>query len=312
MPSQPPSIENFRNLESLDFSNNSFNGEIPTELISLSFLAYLNLSNNHLVVEIPKGTRIQSFEADSFKGNEELCGPPLTHNCSNDRRRWRLWYSKHVDEILHRIIPQLDFAYEHHQGKKYMTRVQTEAVLLNKGLTLMVSDLVGQGGVLTDVPAVTSGFEEKARFSPSTPEAQQAKDQSGMIEISQSQEQPPKSPSPPPETLYAKPISVAAPESEVVTLAKDLHSEEAKMGMSRKGNTRIQSISKSLIVFQYAGLNHPPLVANILTLLLILMIAQQIVKSLKATKEDHKDMLMIFFFFNSRLSSISDLINSDD
>ena len=85
MPSQPPSIENFRNLESLDFSNNSFNGEIPTELISLSFLAYLNLSNNHLVVEIPKGTRIQSFEADSFKGNEELCGPPLTHNCSNDR-----------------------------------------------------------------------------------------------------------------------------------------------------------------------------------------------------------------------------------
>lgn len=41
-----------------------------------------------------------------------------------------------------------------------------------------------------------------------------------MIEISQSQEQPPKSPSPPPETLYAEPISVAAPESEVVTLAK--------------------------------------------------------------------------------------------
>lgn len=159
MPSQPPSIENFRNLESLDFSNNSFNGEIPTELISLSFLAYLNLSNNHLVVEIPKGTRIQSFEADSFKGNEELCGPPLTHNCSNDRvptletthsqtessihwnflsvemgcifgfgifilplifwSRWRLWYSKRVDEMLHRIIPQLDFAYQHRGGKRY-------------------------------------------------------------------------------------------------------------------------------------------------------------------------------------------------
>ncbi|KAG5088808.1 hypothetical protein JHK86_001420 [Glycine max] len=172
MPSQPPSIENFRNLESLDFSNNSFNGEIPTELISLSFLAYLNLSNNHLVVEIPKGTRIQSFEADSFKGNEELCGPPLTHNCSNDRvPTLETTHSQTENEILHRIIPQLDFAYEHHQGKKYMTRVQVIVLMQHKvcslGQTclLLVSDLVGQGGVLTDVPAVTSGFEESSSSS---------------------------------------------------------------------------------------------------------------------------------------------------
>ncbi|XP_020207705.1 receptor-like protein 6 [Cajanus cajan] len=156
----PSSIENLKNLESLDFSNNSFNGEIPTNLASLSFLAYLNLSYNHLVGQIPIGTQIQSFEADSFEGNKELCGPPLTHNCSNGVlspetphshikssidcnflsaelgfifgfgifilplifwSSWRLWYSKHIEEMLHKIIPQLDFAYEHHGGKRYRT-----------------------------------------------------------------------------------------------------------------------------------------------------------------------------------------------
>ncbi|RZC29543.1 Receptor-like protein 6 [Glycine soja] len=157
----PQSIGNLKNLESLDLSNNSFNGEIPTELASLSFLEYLNLSYNHLAGEIPTGTQIQSFDADSFEGNEELCGSPLTHNCSNDGvptpetphshtessidwnllsielgfifgfgifilplilwRRWRLWYSKHVEEMLHRIIPHLDFVYEHQGGHRYRT-----------------------------------------------------------------------------------------------------------------------------------------------------------------------------------------------
>ncbi|RDX88356.1 Receptor-like protein 12, partial [Mucuna pruriens] len=157
----PSSIGNLKNLESLDLSNNSFSGQIPSELASLSFLEYLNLSYNHLVGEIPKGTQIQTFDAYSFEGNEGLCGPPLTHNCSNDGvptpetphshtessidwnflslelgcifgfgififpilfwRRWRLWYSKHVDEMLHRIIPQLDFVYEHRGGKRYKT-----------------------------------------------------------------------------------------------------------------------------------------------------------------------------------------------
>jgi len=157
----PSSIENLKNLESLDLSNNSLNGEIPGELASLSFLAYLNLSNNHLVGEIPKGTQIQSFDGDSFEGNEKLCGPPLIRNCSNNGmptpeapqsdtessidwnllsaelgfifgfgifilpllfwKRWRLWYSKHVDEMLHKIVPQLDFAYEHRRGQTYRT-----------------------------------------------------------------------------------------------------------------------------------------------------------------------------------------------
>ncbi|QCE03369.1 receptor-like protein 6 [Vigna unguiculata] len=159
----PSSISNLKNLESLDLSENYFDGLIPTELASLSFLAYLNLSFNHLVGEIPKGTQIQSFDADSFEGNEELCGVPLIHSCSNDEgtspetpiahshsersidwnilsaelgcifgfgifilplifsRRWKLWYSEHVDEMLHRIIPQLEFVYEHSGENRYKT-----------------------------------------------------------------------------------------------------------------------------------------------------------------------------------------------
>ncbi|XP_057458134.1 receptor-like protein 7 [Lotus japonicus] len=161
----PSTIGNLKEMESLDLSNNSFNGEIPHELASLHFLAYLNLSYNHLVGEIPKGTQVQSFDASSFEGNKELCGPPLTMSCSNESglsppasetpdsgadsssvdwnflsvelgfifgfgifiipliswKKWRMWYSKHADEMLFRIIPQLDLVYENRTAKRYKT-----------------------------------------------------------------------------------------------------------------------------------------------------------------------------------------------
>ncbi|RHN58873.1 putative leucine-rich repeat-containing, plant-type, leucine-rich repeat domain, L [Medicago truncatula] len=162
----PSSVGNLKNLESLDLSNNSLNGKIPQELSSIYFLEYMNLSFNHLVGRIPLGTQIQSFDTDSFKGNERLCGPPLTNNCNDDGvqgqpppaselshshndssidwnflslelgfifgfgifilpliclMKWRLWYSKHADEMLYRFIPQLDFVYEQHEGKRYRT-----------------------------------------------------------------------------------------------------------------------------------------------------------------------------------------------
>ncbi|XP_028808753.1 receptor-like protein 33 [Neltuma alba] len=77
------SIGNLKYLESLDLSVNSFSGNVPTELASLSFLSVRKLSFDHLKGPIPIGTQIQSFEADSFEGNNEgLCGPPLTQNCN--------------------------------------------------------------------------------------------------------------------------------------------------------------------------------------------------------------------------------------
>ena len=80
----PNEIGNMKNLESLDFSVNNFWGEIPQNLSSLSFLSYLNLSFNNLTGQIPSGTQMQGFDALSYIGNRDLCGPPLTKNCSQD------------------------------------------------------------------------------------------------------------------------------------------------------------------------------------------------------------------------------------
>ncbi|KAL6571122.1 hypothetical protein OROGR_000672 [Orobanche gracilis] len=38
-------------------------------------------------------------------------------------KRWRLWYNKHVDDFLYRMIPQLDFVYEQRGGHKYRTLI---------------------------------------------------------------------------------------------------------------------------------------------------------------------------------------------
>ncbi|XP_044501476.1 receptor-like protein 33 [Mangifera indica] len=78
----PSSIGNLKQLESLDLSANQLDGVIPIKLASLSFLSVLNLSNNHLEGRIPSGPQLQTFSASSFEGNEGLCGPPLTNNCT--------------------------------------------------------------------------------------------------------------------------------------------------------------------------------------------------------------------------------------
>ncbi|XP_031283626.1 probable LRR receptor-like serine/threonine-protein kinase At4g36180 [Pistacia vera] len=76
-------------VRAIDLSNNNFSGEIPVELTNLGALRLLNLSHNHftgripenIVGKIPLSTQLQSLEASSFTGNE-LCGPPLTENCT--------------------------------------------------------------------------------------------------------------------------------------------------------------------------------------------------------------------------------------
>ncbi|KAL5550488.1 hypothetical protein UlMin_000664 [Ulmus minor] len=140
----PTSLGKLREVESLDLSRNHLTGNIPASLATLNFLSYLNLSFNQLFGSIPPGSQFQTFSADSFMGNEGLCGFPLIHNCANrvagpnanysDNgsgidwnflsaeigfivgfgmlvgplvfcRRWRKWYFECIDEIAFKICP---------------------------------------------------------------------------------------------------------------------------------------------------------------------------------------------------------------
>ncbi|XP_072058305.1 receptor-like protein EIX2 [Arachis hypogaea] len=87
-------------LESLDLSLNQIMGEIPQSLSDLSFLSFLNLSYNNLSGMIPTSTQLQSFEALSYTGNPELCGPPLTSNCSSGQELLGAGSVEHADGIF--------------------------------------------------------------------------------------------------------------------------------------------------------------------------------------------------------------------
>ncbi|WCJ40835.1 hypothetical protein M5689_021736 [Euphorbia peplus] len=79
----PNDIGAMKKLESLDLSQNQLSGEIPTSMSRMNFLSNLNLSNNNLSGHIPTSTQLQGFEPSSFSGNN-LCGPPLTKDCSTN------------------------------------------------------------------------------------------------------------------------------------------------------------------------------------------------------------------------------------
>ena len=67
----------------MDLSQNELSGEIPQQLISLTFLEDLNLSQNQLVGQIPQGGQFWTFENSSFEVNLGLCGSPLSKKCGH-------------------------------------------------------------------------------------------------------------------------------------------------------------------------------------------------------------------------------------
>ncbi|XP_073132870.1 putative leucine-rich repeat receptor-like serine/threonine-protein kinase At2g24130 [Henckelia pumila] len=70
----PESIGNLPYLQELDVSGNRFDGEIPQSFQQSSTLKTLNFSNNNFYGVITKNGSFSSLTADSFLGNERLCG----------------------------------------------------------------------------------------------------------------------------------------------------------------------------------------------------------------------------------------------
>ncbi|XP_019187055.1 PREDICTED: receptor-like protein 12 [Ipomoea nil] len=79
----PKTIGNLKAIESLDLSANQLNGKIPAELAKLTFLSVLNLSFNRLSGVIPTGNQLNTFGPDSYLGNQDLRGFPLSKSCKS-------------------------------------------------------------------------------------------------------------------------------------------------------------------------------------------------------------------------------------
>ncbi|VAH57567.1 receptor like protein 27-like [Triticum aestivum] len=79
----PSQFSNLSQLESLDLSRNHITGEIPHELTSLTSLGCLDLSYNNLSGRIPQGNQFSTFSDNSFEGNADLCGVPLSKECES-------------------------------------------------------------------------------------------------------------------------------------------------------------------------------------------------------------------------------------
>uniref|UniRef100_A0A5B6ZVI5 Putative LRR receptor-like serine/threonine-protein kinase GSO2 n=1 Tax=Davidia involucrata TaxID=16924 RepID=A0A5B6ZVI5_DAVIN len=82
----PDQIGGMTTMESLDLSRNHLSGQIPQSMSNLTFLNYLDLSYNKFSGRIPLSTQLQSFNETSFIGNAQLCGAPLTKNCTEEEQ----------------------------------------------------------------------------------------------------------------------------------------------------------------------------------------------------------------------------------
>ncbi|KAI5069179.1 hypothetical protein GOP47_0015480 [Adiantum capillus-veneris] len=83
----PESMASMTDLELLDLSSNKLTGSIPSSLSNLTFLASFNVSHNQLVGMIPQGNQFSTFSNKSYEGNADLCGPPLSMLCQDDKAK---------------------------------------------------------------------------------------------------------------------------------------------------------------------------------------------------------------------------------
>ncbi|XP_009787165.1 receptor-like protein 9DC3 [Nicotiana sylvestris] len=117
----PVEMKNMSTLEVLDLSFNQLTGKIPEELTSLTFLAVLNLSHNHLVGPIPYSNQFNTFPDDSYFGNSDLCGFPLSNECGHHK-------SASVPELL---------VEQEEDEPSFLTEMTWKSVLIGYGCGLI-------------------------------------------------------------------------------------------------------------------------------------------------------------------------------
>ena len=78
----PESFSNLKMIESLDLSHNKLNGQIP-QLTELHSLSKFDVSYNNLSCPIPDKEQFSTFDESSYRGNLNLCCPPINKSCTN-------------------------------------------------------------------------------------------------------------------------------------------------------------------------------------------------------------------------------------
>ncbi|CAL9079350.1 unnamed protein product [Musa textilis] len=85
----PPTLSNCNFLNTLVLAGNQLRGTIPATLARLNRLSNLDLSGNQLYGSIPPPLG-DKFDANSFDGNDGLCGHPVSSRCGRSHTRTNL------------------------------------------------------------------------------------------------------------------------------------------------------------------------------------------------------------------------------
>ncbi|XP_031099907.1 receptor-like protein 9DC1 [Ipomoea triloba] len=144
----PTSLGNLSVLESLDLSSNQIGGAIPGQLTSITSLEVLNLSHNKLVGCIPQGPQFNTFEANSFQGNDGLKGKPLSQGCENG------------------MAPQLPAPNELHQedDSSFLSGFTVKVGAMGYGCGILFGLFVGSLMLLTGKPEFITSFVEEEGY----------------------------------------------------------------------------------------------------------------------------------------------------